>query len=159
VTTGKPPAPARAQANTTPASPGLLRRLAIICYDALLLFAVLFAATLVVLPLNGGQAFAPNDALYGTYLLVTSFFYYGWFWTRGGQTLGMRAWGVRLVGRNATGVMWRECLVRYLAAVVSLVPFGLGFIWSVIDAERRSWHDRISGTRLIIQSAPNGEPR
>lgn len=148
---------ARAGVKLAPASPGLLRRLAIMCYDALPLFAVLFAGTLIVLPLNGGQAFAPHDPLYSAYLLSVCFIYFGWFWTHGGQTLGMRAWGVRLVGRNAAGVMWRECLVRYLAALVSLVPFGLGFFWMIIDSEKRSWHDRISGTRLIVQSAPPGE--
>ena len=150
--------PAGAEVGLTPVSPGLLRRLAILCYDALPLFAVLFAATLIVFPLNGGEAFAPYDALYSAYLLAVTFFYFGWFWTHGGQTLGMRAWGVRLVGRNATRIKWRDCLVRFLAALISLLPFGLGLFWTLIDAEKRAWHDRISGTRLIIQSAPRGEP-
>lgn len=127
------------------------------CYDGLLLFGVLFAATVIVLPLNRGQAFAPYDALYSAYLLVVGFFYFAWFWTHGGQTLGMRAWGVRLIGRCAIGVSWRECLIRYLAALVSLVPLGLGFLWAGIDREKRAWHDRISGTRLVVQSAHRRE--
>ena len=146
--------PARAEKAFTPVAPGLLRRLAIICYDGLLLFAVLFAATVIVLPFNRGQAFSPHNAAYSAYLLAVSFFYFGWFWTHGGQTAGMRAWGVRLVGRSSTRVMWRECLVRYLAALLSLVPLGLGFFWAVIDGEKRAWHDRISGTRLVVQSGP-----
>jgi uncharacterized RDD family membrane protein YckC len=149
--------PARAEMALATAAPGLLRRLAVICYDSLLLFAVLFAATVLVLPLNGGEAFASHDTIYSAYLLAVGFFYFGWFWTHGGQTVGMRAWGVRLVGRNATRVMWRECLVRYLAALLSLAPFGLGFFWAVIDGEKRAWHDRISGTRLVVQSGPYGK--
>ncbi len=121
------------------------------CYDAILLLAVLFAATVIVLPLNRGQAFAPYNALYSLYLLVVGFFYFGWFWTHGGQTLGMRAWGVRLVGRGKDRVSWRESLVRYLAALLSLVPFGLGFFWAIVDGEKRAWHDYISGTRLVVQ--------
>ncbi len=127
------------------------------CYDGLLLFAVLFAATLIILPFNHGQAFAPDNALYSVYLLVVSFFYFGWFWTHGGQTLGMRAWGVRLLGGRAVRVSWRESLIRYLAALVSLVPFGLGFFWAGIDHEKRAWHDHLSGTRLVVQSGLRGE--
>ncbi|HSS65544.1 MAG TPA: RDD family protein [Gammaproteobacteria bacterium] len=151
--------PARAQTTPPAAPPGLLRRLAIICYDGLLLFAVLFAATAIVLPLNRGQAFAPQNPLYSVYLLVVSFFYFGWFWTHGGQTLGMRAWGVRLLGRRASRVSWRECLVRYLAALLSLIPFGVGFLWAGVDREKRAWHDRISGTRLVVQPGLQREIR
>ncbi len=122
------------------------------CYDGLLLFAVLFAATVIVLPFNRGQAFAPYDPVYSVYLLVVSFFYFAWFWTHGGQTVGMRAWGVRLVGRAEERVSWRECLLRFLAALLSLAPFGLGFLWAGVDRENRAWHDHISGTRLVIQS-------
>ncbi len=128
------------------------------CYDALLLFGIFFAATLIILPLNRGQAIAPHDALYTIYLLIVCFFYFGWFWTHGGQTLGMRAWGVRLLGQRPSGVSWGECLVRFLAALVSLIPFGLGFLWAGIDREKRTWHDHISGTRLVVQSALR-EPR
>jgi len=152
-----PPA-AEAEFETRSAPAGLLRRLAVMCYDALLLFGILFAATLVILPLNRGQAIAPYDALYTIYLLIVCFLYFGWFWTHGGQTLGMRAWGVRLLGQSPSGVSWRECLIRFLAALVSFIPFGLGFLWAGIDREKRTWHDHISGTRLVVQSALR-EPR
>jgi uncharacterized RDD family membrane protein YckC len=126
-------------------------------YDGLLLFAVLFAATIVILPFNHGQAFSPDNVLYSTYLFILGFFYFGWFWTHGGQTLGMRAWGVRLLGGSAAQVSWRQSLVRYLAALVSLVPFGLGFLWAGINHEKRAWHDYISGTRLVVESGLRGK--
>ncbi len=140
-------------------SPGLLRRLAVMCYDTLLLFGVLFAATILVLPLNRGQAFAPYDIFYSLYLLAVSFFYFGWFWTHGGQTLGMRAWGVQLVGGGADAISWRQSLLRYLAALVSLVPFGLGFLWAAVDREKRAWHDRFSGTCLVIRAGESNAGR
>ena len=112
---------------------------------------MLFVATVVVLPLNRGQAFAPYDPVYSLYLITVSFFYFAWFWTHGGQTVGMRAWGVRLVGRAEERVSWSECLIRFFAALVSLVPLGLGFLWAGVDREKRTWHDHISGTRLVIQ--------
>lgn len=138
-----------------PAAPaGLLRRLAVICYDSLLLFAVLFAATLLILPLTRGRAIAPHDALYTVYLLAVSYGYFGWFWTHGGQTLGMRAWGVRLVNAAARPPTWRQCLIRFVAALISWLPLGLGFLWSGLDREKRAWHDMISGTRLVHQPFP-----
>lgn len=128
-------------------------------YDGLVLFAVLFAATVVVLPLNRGQAFAPHNVAYTIYLLAVSFVYFGWFWTHGGQTLGMRAWGVRLVGQSEDRVSWRQSLVRYLTALVSLAPLGLGFLWAVFDRESRAWHDHASGTRLVVQPWLNKQSR
>ncbi len=62
--------------------------MAAVSYDCLLLFAILFVGTATVLPLNHGEAIAPNNAAYSAYLLGLSFLYFGWFWTHGGQTLG-----------------------------------------------------------------------
>ena len=123
------------------------------CYDALLLFGVLFAATIILLPLTGGEAIASGQPLYTLYLLGVGFLYFGWFWTHGGQTLGMRAWGVRLVGSRPSGVTWIECLVRFLAALISLLALGMGFIWAAFDRQKRGWHDLLSGTRLVVVPA------
>ncbi len=70
-------------------------------------------------------------------------------WRRGGQTLGMRAWRLRLVGRDdtpmATGTLWK----RYAVGTLSLLAAGLGFWWAWFDRDRLSLHDRASGTRLV----------
>jgi uncharacterized RDD family membrane protein YckC len=49
---------------------------------------------------------------------------------------------------NGNRVTWQQALVRYLAALVSWLALGLGFIWSLFDRERKTWHDRLSGTEL-----------
>lgn len=139
--------------------PGLARRLAVMCYDGLLLFAVLFAATAVILPLTGGEAVAPNDPLYSGYLLAVSFAYFGWFWTHGGQTLGMRAWGVRVVDGSGRPPGWRRGLLRFVAALLSWLPLGLGFLWVIVDGRKRAWHDRLSGTRLVCERTAAGRRR
>lgn len=133
---------------------GLFRRLAALLYDAVLLSGVLFAATLVLLPLRGGQAFAPNDAVYSLYLLAVGFGFFGWFWTHGGQTLGMRAWKIRLVAVDGGPVSWRQAWIRYAVAPLSLFCFGLGFFWASIQAEGRSWHDLAAGTRVVRVDLP-----
>ena len=133
---------------TRPRPVGLLRRLAAVAYDAFLLFAVLFVATAFVLPFFGGRAIAPENSIYLLYLLAVSFLYFGWFWTHGGQTLGMKAWHIRLRARDGGVVSWRGAALRFLTAILSWSACGAGFLWASVDAERRSWHDRLSRTEL-----------
>lgn len=131
-------------------SAALWRRLLAMLYDAILLLGILMAATALVLPLTGGEAI--NDALrwpYRVYLLMIGCGFFAVFWRFGGQTLGMRAW--RLQVRAAGGPLsWRQAWLRAFASLLSLAPLGLGFAWSVIDPQRRTWHDRLSATRLVV---------
>ena len=129
------------------ARPGLLRRLAALVYDALLLFAVLFAATVPVL-LFTGRAVGPGDPAFTAYLLAVSYAWFGWCWTRSGQTLGMRAWRMRVRTREGARLGWRRSLVRFAAALVSIGTAGAGLLWVAFDRDRMSLHDRLSGTVL-----------
>lgn len=132
---------------TVPA--GLFRRLAAMLYDALLLLAILFAATLIILPLRGGEAFRANDPLFSAYLFGVAFLFFGWFWTHGGQTLGMRAWKIRLLSADGDSVSWRQAVVRYLTAWISGGCLGLGFLWIALNPHKRGWHDLASRTRIV----------
>lgn len=70
-------------------------------------------------------------------------------WQRGGQTLGMRPWRLRVVAIEG-GVPTRSALLkRYLVGTASLLLAGLGFWWAWWDRERLTWHDRASGTRVV----------
>lgn len=131
----------------TPAS--LARRLAALLYDTFLLAGVLFAATLLAVVSRGGIAFAPGDLRFTSYLLLVCAGFYGWFWTHGGQTLGMRAWQIRLIAADGTAVGWSRAILRWSAAWLAGLCLGLGYIWIWIDPERCCWHDRLSGTRII----------
>lgn len=70
-------------------------------------------------------------------------------WRRGGQTLAMRAWRLRLVDAAGGIPSWRQLGLRYAVGTVSLALAGLGFWWAWVDRERLTWHDRASGTRLV----------
>ena len=129
--------------------PGLLRRLAAIVYDLLLLLAVLFAATAMLLPVNGGEAFTSRQVFFPLYLLVISFFFYAWFWTHGGQTLGLRAWKIKVLTFDQTPINWQQAMARFVAAIVSWAVLGLGFWWIIFDKNKHSWHDKLSKTALF----------
>ncbi len=143
-------------------TPGVMRRLFALLYDSLLLFATLFAATLPALVLTGGEAVDPGNLLFLLYLLSVSYLYFGWCWTRSGQTLGMRAWSLRLRLCRGGRIGWGRALLRFVAAVFSWALFGLGFFWFLFDPEKRSLYDRLSGTvieRLPSSGAKAAKPR
>ncbi len=131
---------------------GILRRFAAILYDSLLLVAILFVAAL---PLPAIPE-ALRTALLGRlavqlYLLAVGILFFAWFWVHGGQTLGMRAWRLKVVtDPGGAPLNWRNALTRALLALISWVCLGVGFLWALWDPQRRAWHDRGSRTRLIV---------
>ena len=114
--------------------------------------AIWMAATAVLLPFTGGEAIRPGQVWYSGYLIAVAFVYFGWFWTHGGQTLGMRTWRLRLVSNGGAPTGWGQAVVRFLVAGVSALALGLGFLWAFLDPDRRTWHDRLSRTVIIDAS-------
>lgn len=133
----------------------LWRRLAAMTYDAMVLVCVIFIAWQPVPLLPDGQW--PEWLARGVrlgYLGLVIFLFFGWFWTHGGQTIGMRAWKIRLLDASsgpgrAVAIGWRQALIRLLVAVLSLAAMGLGFLWSLFDGQNRCWHDIASASRLV----------
>ena len=136
---------------------GLLRRLGALLYDSLLLAAILMVATALFLPLNGGEALDPAtrpllELAYRAVLLLLIVGYYGIFWTRRGQTLGMASWRLLVERDDGAALGWGDTVRRLGAALLSWLPFGLGYLWIAFDPARRAWHDRLTGTRVVLVS-------
>ncbi len=128
---------------------GLLRRIAAILYDTLLVVAVLFIVTIPFIAIRGGEPVEAGNFLYqATMLLVTYVFFVG-FWVRKGRTLGMQSWGLQLQTIDGNIPSMRAATIRFFAAILSWIPIGLGFAWQLWDKDKLTWHDRISGTRLV----------
>ena len=131
----------------------LWRRLAAASYDALVVLALWFIATAVAMPIAHG-AITPEhplaELLYRLYILAVGLLFFGGFWVRNGQTLGMLAWRVKVVqAGNGAGITWTQALIRYVVSYLSWVALGLGFWWSLWDRDGKTWHDRLSGTQLV----------
>jgi len=75
-------------------------------------------------------------------------------WRRGGQTLGMRPWRLRVVGSDGRPPSWRALCLRYAMGTLALLAGGLGFWWAWIDRDRLAWHDRASRTRVVRKPKP-----
>jgi len=137
----------------TPHAPaaGLARRLGAVVYDGLLLAALLMLVSFVYLPLTEHLLSPPaRRALHQLLLLAASVAYFAGFWVRGGQTLGLKTWKLRLVSRDGGPVTGAQALKRFAGAIVSWLCLGLGFWWVLVDRDRLAWHDRWSGTKLVL---------
>ena len=119
-------------------------------YEAFLIFAVAFFATWVFFFASGGR-----DATRGwlrmelqLFILVVLAAYFLWCWLRGGQTLAMRTWRIRLVD-----VTPGRAILRFVLALF-LLP--LSIVWVLVDRDRQFLHDRLAGTRLVIAGDKQG---
>jgi uncharacterized RDD family membrane protein YckC len=148
------PAAAAPTANSVEPA-GLLRRLAALLYDTLVLLALwLTAAVPFVWIANSAPQGPLMRAAFQVYLLAIAFAFFGWFWVHGGQTLGMRAWRLRVVDNEGRAVTWAQATRRFAAAILSLLCAGIGLLWVMHDRERCAWHDRLSGTRVVVLPKP-----
>ncbi|PHS27452.1 MAG: hypothetical protein COA83_00085 [Methylophaga sp.] len=128
--------------------PSLFRMFAVMFYDSMILLSVLMFALFIAVVVNNSEAISQGNLFFIAYLAAVSWLFYAWFWTHGGQTIGMRAWKVYLLSDEKTSVSWRQATIRFIAAVLSWIPLGLGFWWQYFRGSRNSWRDKVSATYL-----------
>ena len=126
----------------------LLRRFGAIFYDSLLVLALLFLATLPFIGMRSGESVEPGTPLHQFTLLFVTYLFFVGFWSGYGRTLGMQSWRLRIEAADGSKPSYAAASLRFLTAILSWLPAGLGFWWQLWDADRLTWHDRISGTRL-----------
>ncbi|XOV90281.1 MAG: RDD family protein [Pseudomonadota bacterium] len=125
-----------------------IRRLAALVYDSFLVVAIwMLSTTLLVAFVADGEAIGgwPFQLLLYTELFG---FYYA-FWRMRGQTLGMQVWKIRTVKDTGELMTSWQCIFRFLAATISLLPLGLGFLWILIGRERLTLYDLATDTRVV----------
>jgi len=111
----------------------LFRRLAALVYDSLLLLAVLFLGTLLLLPFTGGESITPQDSgpweyAYQAWIALLTLGFFGVSWTRRGQTLGMMSWKIRLLRDGGRLPRWRDAASRFLTGALLLLCTVLGLV-------------------------------
>ena len=134
---------------TQPASnrAGLPRRLAAMFYDGLLILALWMITLLAMVVANGGEAVL--GALVQSALFLEAFVFFAWFWSRAGQTAGMRAWRLHLVSTDGGRITLNQATARFFVGLLSLAALGLGYWWALFDRQRRTWPDILSGSRIV----------
>jgi uncharacterized RDD family membrane protein YckC len=134
-------------------------RVLALVYDAMPNIALWFVVSALALLLNPAHtAFAPWSFGYWLTWLAcwaVSGSYAVFAWRRSGQTLGMKPWRLQVVAADGRLASSQALWLRYAVATLSLLAGGLGFLWSLVDRDRRSWHDIASGTVLVrLEKAP-----
>jgi len=130
----------------------LIKQLAAMVYDSLLIFAVLFLVSAIAIMFNQGEAIE-SSPWFSLYLLLALFTFYAWFWNKSGQTLGMRVWKIRIISEFGGNPGWSACYLRLISALISILCFGLGYWWRLFKPY--TWHDRLSKTSIIDVSTVN----
>jgi uncharacterized RDD family membrane protein YckC len=130
----------------------------VMVYDLLLLLSSLLLATFPIVALNGGEAIGQGNPFFIAYLFVVSFGFYGWFWTHGGQTLGMRSWRVFLRSQTLSPVSWQQAFLRFAVSLIAWLPLGLGIWWQYLGKDNVSWPDTLSGTYLDYSKDSQNKP-
>jgi uncharacterized RDD family membrane protein YckC len=133
---------------------GVLRRFGAMLYDLLVVIALAVIVTLLFFPFTG-KGITPRESgaveyVYRAALLLVVVLFFCVFWTWRGQTLGMLAWRLRVERNDGTFLTWRDALIRLAGAWVSFAALGLGYFWIWVDREQLAWHDRWSGTRVVV---------
>lgn len=125
-------------------------RLLALAYDFFPVLALWFA-------IAGVFTLAHGDSVRGGWLGLLEFaalwlsagLYAVLSWRRGGQTLGMRPWRLRVVAADGGDASAPALWLRYAVGGVSLLLAGLGFWWAWVDRKGITWHDHVSNTRLV----------
>lgn len=129
-------------------TPSVLRRLASMLYEALVLGAVVFVAALIFILLRNPQAPGAMP-FFQAYLLLVMLGYFSWFWTHGGQTVAMRAWGFRVERADGQPLRFSQACLRFVLAWLSVFSLA-GLLWAWFDHDRQFLHDRLARTRLVM---------
>ena len=130
-------------------APALGRRLASAVYETLLLLALVFIATFPFLAFVGESTHGWKRHVLQAWVVVVWGAYFVWFWTRGGQTLPMKTWRIRVVRFDGAPLGVGRALHRYVLALLGFAAAGLGFAWALVDRDRQFLHDRLAGTALV----------
>lgn len=141
---------------------GFARRIGALLYDLLVIAAVLmlaagvalalvaFMVSLGLITLTDGADHASvleGNWLYRIYLIAVIFWFYAGFWVRGGQTLGMRAWRLRVQNLDSSAITWRQAGIRFITSV-----FGLSNLGALLSDDNTAWHDKAANCEVVVLS-------
>jgi uncharacterized RDD family membrane protein YckC len=132
-------------------TPTLIVRLLAMVYDTLIVLAIWMLIGGIAVALNQGEAIdSPLGlATLKSLLLITTFLFFGFFWTRSGQTLGMMAWRLRAQSETGYSLSWTQAMIRFFAAMLSIALFGLGYWITIFSDQKVTWHERWSNSVTV----------
>lgn len=139
--------------NAAPTAP-VWRRLVALVYDSLILAAIAFGYTAALTLIAGTRSSDYRPTIAGPWvtlgLLLCLAGFYVYFWRKSGQTVGMRAWQLKLVASDGGVPSWGRLWLRALLGMLGLAAAGIGYIWCWFDPAGNSLPDRLAGVRVLV---------
>ena len=123
----------------------MFRRSAAFLYDCLLLIALFLIITSIAIAFNHGNAI--QNFAYYMFLFIVAFLFFDWFWRHGGQTLGMRAWRIKVESFDSRNITLKQSITRY---VTGFLLFGITLLYMPFSTQRTALHDTLSKTRIVM---------
>lgn len=135
----------------------IFKHIAAFVYDIFPVVGILLLTSFVTLIIRNGQEVARNTIWFDVLLFCEVAFYYVYSWKIGGQTLGMRAWKMKIIpnDKNQATLTWTQALVRFLVGIVSCFG-GIGIFWKVITKDKTTWMDKVSNSKTLIVEESSG---
>jgi len=149
-------------------SAGFFRRFGALFYDLLIIIAIeMIAAGVIVAVLHALMAinlfdpapyvdvsdFLSNHPLwslvYSLYLALVWGYFLIFFWTRAGQTLGMRAWRIQIRSCEGGFISVKQSLLRMATSF-----FGFAIVTVLLGGEKRAVHDYCSQSLVVVLPKP-----
>ena len=140
-------------------SPPVWRHMLALLYDTFLIIPLIIAANALLMAIyvnlfmnfdTTKEIRLPAGAVQVVVILCIALFYWI-FWRRGGQTLGMQAWRIKLVSNEGAQLTTPQIALRLVGALLSGLIVGI--LWKYLDRDGYYWHDRLSKTHLILLPA------
>ena len=124
-------------------APSLRRRLAAFLYEGVLLFGLVMVVGLIYsVAIDQRHGLKGRQGMMAVQFLALSV-YFMWAWVRGGQTLALKTWQLRLVTPEGKPLPVQLALVRYIASWLWFMP-PLLLTWLA------GWHDKGSMAAAIL---------
>lgn len=130
-------------------APSFFKLGASLVYEALVIIALTLVSTSIFISLFGDATVGTKRYVLQLFLWLIAGVYFVWCWQKSGQTLAMQTWRFKLVGDDNHLITLRVAITRYVFATLSLLMFGLGFFWAIVDRDRLYLHDRLLKNKLI----------
>ncbi|HLQ60843.1 MAG TPA: RDD family protein [Candidatus Acidoferrales bacterium] len=128
---------------------GFLIRTVAYLVDAFLLGLVGGAFPFLVISSNQSSQGRAAGSGAGAVLLSLVYFVLLWSHLGGGRTLGMRLFGLKVVGGDGRPIGVLAAIGRWIGLWLSFVVCFLGVIWVAFDSLHQGWHDKLSGTYVV----------
>ena len=87
---------------------------------------------------------SPINFLLRNLWIIVPFLYFGYFWTKSGQTPGMKVWNIKVISQLGSNISWTQALIRFISA-----GFGFSLLWILFDKNNLALHDHLSRSRII----------